>query len=148
MHPLFDPFIQSVIHTAVFRGMLRKSGGISVDFLSFLSTRMKTDDALYYINSCNFRTYVLLFLQLINLGITLLDALKTSFSQRSFSARSLGGNDRFSDAAIASISLIKGYAQTYQTKDDVCRQKAICMANQACVSDAPSVNNIWCKLGS
>ena len=43
--------------------------------------------------------------QLINLVVTLLDALKTSFSQRALEARSLGMP--YSDAAIAGISLLK-----------------------------------------
>jgi hypothetical protein len=45
--------------------------------------------------------------QLISLGVSLLDALKTSFSRRSLEARSLGGDDRMSDAAIATLALLK-----------------------------------------
>lgn len=39
--------------------------------------------------------------------MNLLDALKTSFSHRSMSARSLGKKDAMSDAAVASLSMFK-----------------------------------------
>jgi len=39
--------------------------------------------------------------------VNLLDALKTSFSHRSMSARSLGKKDAMSDAAVASLSMFK-----------------------------------------
>lgn len=45
--------------------------------------------------------------QFINIVVNLLDALKTSFSHRSFAARSLGKKDSVSDVAVASISLLK-----------------------------------------
>lgn len=46
-------------------------------------------------------------LQFINIVVNLLDALKTSFSHRSMSARSLGKKDTMSDAAVASLSMFK-----------------------------------------
>lgn len=39
--------------------------------------------------------------------MNLLDALKTSFSHRSLSARSIGKRDTISEAAVASISMLK-----------------------------------------
>lgn len=39
--------------------------------------------------------------------INLLDALKTSFSHRSLTARSMGRRDTVSEAAVASISMLK-----------------------------------------
>lgn len=45
--------------------------------------------------------------QFISIVINLLDALKTSFSHRSMTARSLGRRDTVSEAAIASISMLK-----------------------------------------
>lgn len=45
--------------------------------------------------------------QFINIVVNLLDALKTSFSHRSMSARSLGKKDTMSDAAVASLSMFK-----------------------------------------
>jgi len=46
-------------------------------------------------------------LQFINIVVTLLDALKASFSHRSMAARSLGKKDTMSDAAVASLSMFK-----------------------------------------
>ncbi|CAG0916522.1 unnamed protein product [Notodromas monacha] len=86
--------------------------------------------------------------ELINLGMTLLDALKTSFSKRSLEARSLGSSDKYSEGAVAALSLIKGYAQSYSIEDDTCRQKAFCLANRACTMDAPGVGSMWCKVGT
>lgn len=39
--------------------------------------------------------------------MNLLDALKTSFSHRSLTARSLGKRDGMSEAAVASITMLK-----------------------------------------
>lgn len=47
------------------------------------------------------------YLQFINIVVNLLDALKTSFSHRSMSARSMGKKDTMSDAAVASLSMFK-----------------------------------------
>lgn len=54
--------------------------------------------------------YIVVYLcikQFISIVINLLDALKTSFSHRSLTARSLGRRDTVSEAAIASISMLK-----------------------------------------
>lgn len=45
--------------------------------------------------------------QFISIVLNLLDALKTSFSHRSLSARSIGKRDTVSEAAVASISMLK-----------------------------------------
>lgn len=45
--------------------------------------------------------------QFISIVINLLDALKTSFSHRSLTARSMGRRDTVSEAAVASISMLK-----------------------------------------
>lgn len=46
-------------------------------------------------------------LQLFGLVMTLLDALRTSFSQRSFEARSMGTTDPLADAAVAATTMFK-----------------------------------------
>ncbi|CAG0906306.1 unnamed protein product, partial [Darwinula stevensoni] len=84
--------------------------------------------------------------ELINLVVTLLDALKTSFSQRALEARSLGMP--YSDAAIAGISLLKGYARTFRTGDDLCTQRVMCEANRECVTDSLNGGYPFCQLGS
>ena len=46
-------------------------------------------------------------LQFINIVVNLLDALKTSFSQRSTHARSLGKKDSIAEAGLAGIAMLK-----------------------------------------
>jgi hypothetical protein len=78
--------------------------------------------------------------------VNLLDALKTSFSHRSLTARSHGKKDSVSDAAMAGLSLLKGYVRTMKTADDNCMQKYLCEANRECSSDTQG--GIYCQLGS
>lgn len=87
-------------------------------------------------------------MQFINIVVNLLDALKTSFSHRSMSARSLGKKDTMSDAAVASLSMFKGYMKTINTANDVCAQKFVCEANKECSSETSSSSAIYCQLGT
>jgi hypothetical protein len=86
--------------------------------------------------------------EFINIVVNLLDALKTSFSHRSMSARSLGKKDTMSDAAVASLSMFKGYMKTMNTANDVCAQKFVCEANKECSSETSSSSAIYCQLGT
>lgn len=79
--------------------------------------------------------------------MNLLDALKTSFSHRSLTARSLGKRDSMSDAAVAGISMLKGYVRSYRNADEKCLQRYICEANTDCVHEIGGAN-IFCQLGS
>ena len=54
----------------------------------------------------NLIVFILLW-QLIQLISNLMDALKMSFSQRSSNARSLGNKDPLSDAAVATVTIMK-----------------------------------------
>lgn len=76
-----------------------------------------------------------------------MDALKTSFSHRSLYARSIGRKDTMSDAAIASLAMLKVYTKTLQTKSDLCMQKYLCEANSECATDIGG-NSIFCQLGT
>ncbi|XP_050433305.1 uncharacterized protein LOC126841091 isoform X1 [Adelges cooleyi] len=86
--------------------------------------------------------------EFINIVVNLLDALKTSFSHRSLHARSMGKKDTVSDAAVASISIFKGYVKTMNTADDVCAQKFVCEANKECAGETTSSSAIYCQLGT
>ena len=44
---------------------------------------------------------------MINLVVSLLDALRTSFSQRSMEARYLGASDPLADATVAGAAMMK-----------------------------------------
>ncbi|XP_031784500.1 uncharacterized protein LOC100118586 isoform X2 [Nasonia vitripennis] len=97
-------------------------------------------------------------MQFINIVINLLDALKTSFSHRSLQARSLGRKDTVSEAAVASISMLKGYMRSMKTFSNVgraeeegqrgCAERALCEASAECVADTQGTTSIFCQLGS
>ncbi|XP_021928995.1 uncharacterized protein LOC110834300 isoform X1 [Zootermopsis nevadensis] len=84
--------------------------------------------------------------EFINIVVNLLDALKTSFSHRSMAARSLGKKDSVSEAAVAGLSLLKGYVRTLKTTDDNCMLKYVCEANRECSVDTHGA--IYCQLGT
>ncbi|EDS26809.1 conserved hypothetical protein [Culex quinquefasciatus] len=86
-------------------------------------------------------------MQFINIVVNLLDALKTSFSHRSLTARDMGKKDSISDATVAGITVLKTYARTYNNSQDKCLLKYICEANNDCVN-AIGGSNIFCQLGN
>ncbi|XP_035729535.1 uncharacterized protein LOC118444893 isoform X4 [Vespa mandarinia] len=97
-------------------------------------------------------------MQFISIVINLLDALKTSFSHRSLSARSLGRHDSVSEAAMASISMLKGYVRSVKAFSNIgraedegqqgCAERALCEASAECAADAQGTSTIFCQLGS
>ncbi|XP_046813596.1 uncharacterized protein LOC124421929 isoform X2 [Vespa crabro] len=98
------------------------------------------------------------FDKFISIVINLLDALKTSFSHRSLSARSLGRHDSVSEAAMASISMLKGYVRSVKAFSNIgraedegqqgCAERALCEASAECAADAQGTSTIFCQLGS
>ncbi|XP_043263501.1 uncharacterized protein LOC122403818 [Colletes gigas] len=96
--------------------------------------------------------------QFISIVVNLLDALKTSFSHRSLTARSMGRRDTVSEAAVASITMLKGYMRSLKTFGNVgraedegqrgCAERALCEASAECVMDAQGTSSIFCQLGS
>ncbi|XP_039757050.1 uncharacterized protein LOC120631502 isoform X2 [Pararge aegeria] len=86
-------------------------------------------------------------MQFINIVVNLLDALKTSLSHRSLSARSAGRKDSVSDAALAGIAMLKTYVRSFGTNDDKCLQKYVCDANNECSSDI-GPKSVFCQLGT
>ncbi|XP_015588088.1 uncharacterized protein LOC107264391 isoform X2 [Cephus cinctus] len=97
-------------------------------------------------------------MQFISIVVNLLDALKTSFSHRSMAARSLGRRDSISEAAVASISMAKGYVRSLKSFSSVgraedegqrgCAERALCEASAECVADTQGTSSIFCQLGS
>ncbi|XP_033335008.2 uncharacterized protein LOC117225501 [Megalopta genalis] len=97
-------------------------------------------------------------MQFISIVVNLLDALKTSFSHRSFTARSAGRRDTVSEAAVASITMFKGYMRSLKSFNNVgraedegqqgCAERALCEASAECVADAQGTSSIFCQLGS
>lgn len=84
--------------------------------------------------------------EFINIVVNLLDALKTSFSHRSLTARSSGERDKMSEIGMASISMLKGLVKTTGATSEKCMQKYICEANTECKGDVAE-NSIFCQLG-
>lgn len=76
-----------------------------------------------------------------------MDALKTSFSHRSMSARNLGRKDSISEAAVAGIAMLKSYVRSIVTTDDKCLQKYVCEANEECSKDL-GASSMFCQLGT
>ncbi|XP_023941362.1 uncharacterized protein LOC112048174 isoform X1 [Bicyclus anynana] len=85
--------------------------------------------------------------EFINIVVNLLDALKTSLSHRSLTARSAGRKDSVSDAALAGIAMLKTYVRSFGTNDDKCLQKYVCDANSECSSDI-GPKSVFCQLGT
>jgi len=86
--------------------------------------------------------------ELLGLLVSLLDALRTSFSQRSSYARSIGSTDSLAEAAVAATSLFKGLVQSYDTDDEVCIQRYVCQANTECVEGATDTGYLFCQMGT
>lgn len=62
-------------------------------------------------------------------------------------ARNLGRKDSMSDAAVASITMIKGYMRTMATSDDQCMQMYVCEASRECARDIGH-SSVFCQLGT
>ncbi|XP_034938851.1 uncharacterized protein [Chelonus insularis] len=96
--------------------------------------------------------------EFISIVVNLLDALKTSFSHRSLSARSVGKRDTISEAVVASITMLKGYMRSMKTFSTAgrmeeegqrgCAERALCEASAECVADTQGGSTILCQLGS
>jgi hypothetical protein len=65
---------------------------------------------------------------IIVLNVKVLDMLKSSFGQRARTSSSRGIRDSLDDAAVAGISMLKGYVRSVLTSEEQCTQKYICEA--------------------
>jgi len=86
--------------------------------------------------------------ELMGLAMSLLDALRTSFSQRSLEARSIGSSDTFADITTAAAALTKGLILSSSTGDEFCQQKRVCEANRECAIDASDSGYLFCQMGT
>jgi len=64
----------------------------------------------------------------LNVLVKVLDMLKSSFGQRARSSASRGIRDSLDDAAVAGISMLKGYVRSVLSTEEQCTQKHICEA--------------------
>ncbi|XP_053997692.1 uncharacterized protein LOC128886646 isoform X2 [Hylaeus anthracinus] len=97
-------------------------------------------------------------MQFINIVVNLLDALKTSFSHRSLAARSMGKRDTISEAAVTTLTMLKGYVRSLKSFNNVgrsedegqrgCAERALCEASAECVAKAQGTSSVFCQFGS
>jgi len=85
--------------------------------------------------------------ELFEVVMNLFNAVKTSLSERSLHARSLGSSDYTADAAIAAITMLEGVARHALVGDDICGQKSLCMASRECVQKTED-GGLFCGIGS
>lgn len=74
--------------------------------------------------------------------------LKTSFGQR---ARSLNGNrgvkEAVDDAAVAGVSMLKGYVKSILATDDQCAQRHLCESSKEAIRDGREIGHIIAQVG-
>jgi len=90
--------------------------------------------------------------QVLNLVVKVLDMLKTSFGQnRARSSTSGRGiRDAFDDAALAGVSMMKGYIKSYMAKDtqnNVCANRFMCEAARDAVRDGREMGFLVAQFG-
>lgn len=87
--------------------------------------------------------------QVLNLLVKVLDMLKTSFTQRN--ARSSGGSrglkDTADDAAVAGISMLKGFVRSALTAESTCMQRHICDAAAAASRESRELGYLIAQVG-
>lgn len=73
--------------------------------------------------------------------------LKTSFGQRARSSTARGITDAFDDAAVAGVSMLKGYVKSVLAKDTPCSQKYICEASKDAVREGRELGYLVAQVG-
>lgn len=73
--------------------------------------------------------------------------LKSSFGQRARSSSSRGIRDSIDDAAVAGISMLKGYVRSVLTNDETCTQKHICEAAARASREGRDMGYIIAQMG-
>lgn len=87
--------------------------------------------------------------QVLNLLVKVLDMVKTNFVQRN--ARSIpherGLKDSLDDAAVASISMLKGFVQSFLSNDQQCMQRHICDAASQASRESRELGSLISQVG-
>ena len=73
--------------------------------------------------------------------------LRTSFGQRARSSTARGITDAFDDAAVAGVSMLKGYVKSILAKDAPCSQKFICEASKDAVREGRELGYLVAQFG-
>lgn len=87
--------------------------------------------------------------QVLNLLVKVLDMLKTSFTQRNArSASSTRGiKESVDDAAVAGISMAKGFVRSFLSSDQQCQQRHICDAAAQASRESRELGYLIAQLG-
>lgn len=85
--------------------------------------------------------------QLFGLVMDLTEVLKTSFSERSLQARSLGEADYTADAGLTVMTMLQPVASQALLGDDTCGLKSMCMSSKECM-DKTKDDGMFCTIGS
>ncbi|XP_064488514.1 uncharacterized protein LOC135400612 [Ornithodoros turicata] len=86
--------------------------------------------------------------QILNLLVTVLDMLKTSFGQRArSSSMARGFRGALDDVAIAGASMLKGFVKSVMTKDDNCMQRYLCEASKEAAKDGHEIGYLVAQFG-
>ncbi|XP_054169088.1 uncharacterized protein LOC128966264 [Oppia nitens] len=86
--------------------------------------------------------------QVLNVLVKVLDMLKSSFGQRARSSSARGLRDSIDDAAVASISMVKGYVRSILTNDEICAQKHTCEAAARASREGRELGYLIAQMGS
>ncbi|CAG2111337.1 unnamed protein product [Medioppia subpectinata] len=85
--------------------------------------------------------------QVLNVLVKVLDMLKSSFGQRARSSSSRGIRDSIDDAAVAGISVVKGYVRSVLTNDEHCIQKHTCEASALASREGRELGYLIAQMG-
>lgn len=86
--------------------------------------------------------------QVLNLLVKVLDMLKTSFTQRNARSSSTRGlKDTADDAAVAGISMLKGFVRSALTAETACSARHICDAAAAASRESRELGYLIAQVG-
>ncbi|CAG2163914.1 unnamed protein product [Oppiella nova] len=84
---------------------------------------------------------------LVKFLLEVLDMLKSSFGQRARTSASRGIRDSIDDAAVAGISVVKGYVRSVLTSDEHCIQKHTCEASALASREGRELGYLIAQMG-
>ncbi|XP_013787832.1 uncharacterized protein LOC106471756 [Limulus polyphemus] len=82
--------------------------------------------------------------QILNILVSLLDMLQSTFSQR---ARARGLQGTMGDAGLAGAIMLQGYVKSILTKDEQCMQRYLCEASKKAVGESKEIGYLMAQIG-
>lgn len=139
----------SARHAKSFR-MEKEKALATNEISSFLSTKniVKTIVKLVFGNS---EESTATSRQVLGMLVKVIDMVKTNLVQRNGRSSSMGSErglkDSFDDAAVAGISMLKGFIRTFLTSDQQCIQRYVCDAASQASRESRELGYIISKIG-